>query len=218
MVMYFENRVEAGQMLAKKLQQYKAQDVTIIALSTGGVLVGEYLAKQLAGSLTLMLTRDIRVPGEPMAVGTINQSGDYTKNTSVSAIQLQEFEEEFHNHIEAEKLSKLYELNKTTGRHTLIDRHAFKNHTVILAADGLTSAAVVDAAYEFLKPIAIKRLVAAVPIATVSVVDRLHILTDEIHCLNVIEDNTFDVDHYYDDNNIPEEDTILEQIDHLARA
>jgi len=79
---------------------------------------------------------------------------------------------------------------------------------VILVADGLNSGAALDAAVDFLKPIRISRLVIAAPVASVEAVDKLHMLADELHILDV-KDNFLDTDHYYNKNDIPShEDTV----------
>jgi len=51
-------------------------------------------------------------------------------------------------------------------------------------------------------------LVIATPIATVQVVDKLHVIADELHILDV-KANFMGVDHYYNQNDVPSrEDTI----------
>ena len=83
-----------------------------------------------------------------------------------------------------------------------------RDHVIILVADGLDTGASLDVAAEFLKPIRIKRLVVATPVATVQAVDKLHILADELHVLDV-KSNFMGTDHYYNQNIIPShEDTI----------
>ena len=68
-------------------------------------------------------------------------------------------------------------------------------------------------ALDFLKPIRILRLVVASPVASVAVVDRLHITADELHLLDVKE-NFLGVDHYYEDNNVP---TLQQSIDKISQ-
>ena len=216
--MYFSDRIEAGEILAKRLQQYRGANTSVIALSIGGALVGAFIARQLGAKLTLLLTRDVMLPGEPTSFGTMSQTGEFTYNSNLAKAEIDEYNSEFHNHIEAEKLSRLFELNKVTGKHTMTDRQELQDHTIILVSDGITNAAVLDVAYEYLKPVRIKRLIAAIPLATVKVVDRLHILTDEIHVLSVIENTDFDIDHYYTDNELPKEEDVLSSIDQLAQV
>ena len=44
--MYFEDRTQAGSLLAARLvEQYRYENCAVVALSDGGVLVGEQIAK-----------------------------------------------------------------------------------------------------------------------------------------------------------------------------
>jgi phosphoribosylpyrophosphate synthetase len=54
--MYFESRTHAGQVLAAQLfEKYRYENCAIVALSDGGVLVGEQIAAQLHCVLTMLL-------------------------------------------------------------------------------------------------------------------------------------------------------------------
>ena len=57
----------------------------------------------------------------------------------------------------------------------------------------------------------IKRLIVTTPIASVDAVDRMHILGDELHVIGVTE-NFMGTNHYYDNNDIPDRDTIVKMI------
>lgn len=85
---------------------------------------------------------------------------------------------------------------------------------VILVADGLPDAFLIDAAADYLKPYKIHQLVIATPFATVKAVDRMHILGDQIFCLDII-DNYISTDHYYDRNEIPPHEELVRNI-HLV--
>jgi predicted phosphoribosyltransferase len=83
-----------------------------------------------------------------------------------------------------------------------------RDHIVILVADGLDNGASLDVAVDFLKPIRIRKLIVATPVATVPAVDKLHMIADELHVLDVKE-NFMGTNHYYEQNDIPShEDTI----------
>jgi predicted phosphoribosyltransferase len=76
--MYFQSRVEAGQLLAKQIvQKYKGKNCAVIALSDGGVMVGAQIALELKCVLTLLLTETINLPREPDAVAGITQDGAF---------------------------------------------------------------------------------------------------------------------------------------------
>jgi predicted phosphoribosyltransferase len=53
------------------------------------------------------------------------------------------------------------------------------------------------------------------PFASVSAVDQMHVLADEIICLNVIED-VISIDHYYDDNTLPPHEAIVRILEDIV--
>jgi len=81
-------------------------------------------------------------------------------------------------------------------------------------SDGLTNGLSLHAAAEYLKPIRLKRLIMVTPFASVVAVDQMHILADEILCLNAIED-VISVNHYYEDNTLPPHEKIVQIIEDI---
>jgi predicted phosphoribosyltransferase len=207
--MYFKNRVEAGKMLADLLTKYKKEPCTVVALSDGAVVVGAQIAARLKCVITLLLAEPINAPGEPTAVASINQEGGYTMNTaSYSQGQLDELDMEYHQSFEQSKLEKLAKMHRLIGREDLIRREFLKQHTVILVADGLGDAFLLDAAALYFKPSKLKRLIIATPVANVTAVDRMHLVGDEIFCLGVVE-NYMGASHYFEENQIPDHETVI---------
>lgn len=207
--MYFENRTQAGQILAQQLfEKYRYEDSAVIALSDGAVLVGEQIAAALHCVITLLLIEDIEVPGESMSFGGISQSGAFTYNGMFSAGEIEEYASEFHGYLDEQKREKFQKINRLLGDGGLIDAELLRDRVVILVADGIDNGASIDVALDFLKPIRINKLVVATPIATVQAVDKLHMIADELHILDVKE-NFMGINHYYTDNTVPtHEDTI----------
>ena len=121
---------------------------------------------------------------------------------------------EYYGYIEQEKLSHMHDLNQLVGRGGTVNKSLLKNHNVIVVSDGLQTGFEVDLAAEFLKPVAINKLVVATPFASVPAVDRMHVLADDLYCLNVLHDY-FDTDHYYDKQDVPDHETVLETIEHI---
>ncbi|MEP6710438.1 MAG: hypothetical protein ABJA64_01845 [Candidatus Saccharibacteria bacterium] len=207
--MYFESRTQAGQILAGQLlEKYRYEDCAVVALSDGAVLVGEQIATALHCVLTMLLMEDIEVPGESMSFGGVSQSGAFTYNGMFSVGEIEEYASEFHGYLDEQKREKFQKINRLLGDGGLIDADLLRDRIVILVADGLDNGASIDVAMDFLKPIRISRLVVATPVATVAAVDKLHIIADELHILDVKE-NFMGTDHYYTDNTVPtHEDTI----------
>jgi len=214
--MYFENRTQAGQILAQQLfDTYRYENCAVVALSDGAVLVGEQIAAALHCVLTLLLIEDIEVPGESMSFGGMSQSGNFTYNGMFSAGEVEEYASEFHGYLEEQKREKFQKINRLLGDGGIIDQELLRDHTVILVADGLDNGASIDVALEFLKPIRIQRLVIATPVATVQAVDKLHIVADELHILDVKE-NFMGTDHYYTDNTIPSHEETIAKINQIV--
>lgn len=209
--MYFHSRAEAGQKLSSELQNYQSDATVVVALSEGAVLVGEEIAATLSCKLTLLLSENIKLPGERSAIGTVVQDGTFVYDNMLSAGEIEEYYAEFHSFIEDQKREKFAKINRLLGEGGLLDNNLLKDHVVILVSDGFKSGVSLEAAKQFLKPIRIKKLVVATPIASVQAVDRMHILADELHCLGVTE-NYISTDHYYDDNTLPKHEEIVQKI------
>ncbi len=203
-------------MLASQLApKYRYETCAVVALSDGGVVVGAQIAAALHCVLTLLLTEEITLPRELEAIAGISQDGAVSYNAVYSPGELDELIGEYYQYIEQEKLTKLHDLHRLLGRGNTVDKRLLTGRNIILVTDGLSSGFAIDLAAAFLKPIAVKKVIAATPLASVLAVDHLHIATDEIYCLSVVE-NYISTDHYYDKRDIPPHDKIVEIIERLT--
>ena len=213
--MYFESRIHAGQLLAQQLfERYRYENCAIVALSDGGVLVGEQIAAQLHCILTMLLVEDIEIPGESLSFGGVSQAGTFTYNSEFSSGEINEFTSEFHGYLEDQKRQAFQRINRLIGDGGLIDYDMLRDRTIILVSDGFEDSTVLDVALDFLKPIRTNRLVIAAPVASSQAVDRLHVMADELHILDV-KVNFFSTDHYYDDNKIPSHEETVDKINKI---
>lgn len=213
--MYFRNRAEAGKELANQLLQYKDTLTTVVALSDGGVVVAIQIAAILHCPLTMLMTEPIELPGETDPLAAIDQDGVFTYNHMYSTGQLEDFNMEYHHYIEQMKMDKLHKLHRMLGKDGLINHDLIRDHNVILVSDGFSTGFSMEAAAEYLKPVKVKKIVVATPLASMAAVDLMHIMTDEIHCLSVV-DNYIGTNHYFDDNTIPSHDTIIKTISNIV--
>jgi predicted phosphoribosyltransferase len=214
--MYFESRAQAGAQLAAVLvEKYRYENCAVVALSDGAVIVGEQIASALHSVLTMLLMQEIEIPGENASFGGISQDGKFTFNGMFSAGEIEEYMSEYYGYLEEKKREAFQSINRLLGDGGLIDHDLLRDHTVILVSDGLENGASLDIAADFLKPIRIKRLVIAAPIASVQATDRLHMLADELHILDVRE-NFMGADHYYTDNTIPSHEDTIAKINNIV--
>jgi len=207
--MYFESREQAGIKLAIELfERYRYEDCVVVSLTDGGVIVGEQIASALHCILTMLLVENIEIPGESMSFGAVSETGSFIYDSSMSQGEMDEYTSEYHGYLEEQKREAFQKINRLLGDGGLIDKDMLRDHVVILVSDGMNSGAVLDAAMDFMKPIRISRLVIATPVASVGAVDKLHMIADELHILDV-KQNYLDTEHYYNINKIPShEDTI----------
>lgn len=213
--MYFENRIHAGQTLAAQLfERYRYENCAVVALSDGGVIIGEQIAAQLHCILTMLLVEDIEVPGEDISFGGVSQTGNFTYNSEFSAGEINEYTSEYHGYLEDQKRQAFQRLNRLIGDGGLLDYDMLRNRTIILVNDGFSDTTVLDVAAEFLKRIKIRRLVIAAPIASEQAIDRLHVMADELHILDV-KVNYFDTNHYYATNDIPTHEETVDKINKI---
>ena len=214
--MYFESRAQAGQILASQLvEKYRYENCAVVALSDGAVQVGEQIASALHCILTMLLVEDIQIPGENMSFGGVSQNGGFTYNGMFSAGEMEEYASEYHGYLEEQKREAFQRINKLLGDGGMIDSDMLRDHVVILVADGLDNGASLDVAVDFLKPIRIKKLIVATPVATVPAVDKLHIVADELHILDVKE-NFMGINHYYEQNDIPSHEETIAKINQIV--
>lgn len=216
MLMYFEDRAHAGKTLAVELlEAYRYEDCAVVALSDGGAIVGEQIAQALHCVLTMLLIEDVEIPGEGLNIGGISQSGKFAYNSSFSSGEISEYESEYHGYIEEKKREAFNKINRLLGDGGIISEDMLRDRVVILVSDGLDIGSSLDVASDYLKPIRIKKLVMATPIATVEAVDKLHVMADELHILDV-KTNYLGVNHYYENNDMLSHEETIKRINKVV--
>lgn len=210
--MYFENRQQAGVILAQQLlEKYRYENSAVLAISFGGVLVGELIAQLLHCPISVLISEGIDVPGEGLQIGSVTQTGQFSYNDNLSRFEINEYRNEFYNYFEEQKRSIFQKINRMIGDGGLCDRQLLKGRNVILVSDGFDDETLLGAVLDFLKPVMIERLIAVAPVASVRAVNRLHVMVDEINILDV-KQNFFEINHYYEDNDLPSKEEIIERI------
>jgi putative phosphoribosyl transferase len=214
--MYFASRIQAGRMLAPKIvPKFRYENCAMMAIDDGGVIVGAQIASQLHCVLTLLTSAEINLPSEPLAIAGITDNRALAYNSSYSEGEISEMLSENRGFMEQEKLRQMHELNHLVVGGGTINRRLLNGHNILIVSDGIKTAFQVDLAMEFLKPIAVEKIIFVVPFASVPAIDRMHILGDEIYCLNVLEDYR-DTNHYYDTYDVPDHIKILRTIEQIV--
>lgn len=212
--MYFKSRAEAGEILGKKLfDLYRFEDCAVLALNNGGVLVGQVVASYLHTLLMLLVTETIEVPGEGVTFGAVSQNGNFTYDGALSRFEIAGYTNEFNSYLQEKKREAFQKINRMIGDAGTVDVAMLQGRNVILVSDGFDSKTSFEAVLDFLKPIRVQKIIAAAPVSCTAAVNKLHALVDEIHILDV-KANYVSTDHYYDNNDIPNQDEIIATINH----
>ena len=214
--MYFHSRFEAGEQLARELfDSYRYENVAVVALGDGSVAVGEPIAERLHCVLTLLMSENVEIPGERLDFGAVSQTGNFTYNSNLASSEIREYTSEYHGLMEEQKRQAFHKINRLLGDGGVINQDLLREHTVILVSDGLNDLTVLDVALDFLKPIRIHKLVIAAPIASVEMVDKVHMIADELHIIDV-KANYLDTNHYYDQNDLPTREETISKINKIV--
>ena len=72
----FEDRVDAGERLAMRLDHLRGGDIVVLGLPRGGVPVAAEVAERLGLPLDVIVVRKLGVPWQPeVAMGAIGEDG-----------------------------------------------------------------------------------------------------------------------------------------------
>src|SRR4051812_25116695 len=118
--MYFTSRVEAGYRLAIELVQYRYENCVVVALSDGGVIVGQQIAASIHAGLSMLLVDTIDLPGESQAFGAMNQSGRFTYNGLLSAGEVEEYYSEYHGYLEDQQRQSFSKISHLLGYNGIV--------------------------------------------------------------------------------------------------
>ena len=207
--MYFESRAQAGQLLAEEIyKDYAGKPCAVVALSEGGVIVGAQIALKLNCVLTMLLVETIDLPNEPDPIGSVTETGSFTYNSMYSAGQVEELMSDYRGVVEDEKRVSVGQIHRLLGESRGIRPRLLSGKNIFVVADGFSTGYSLDIALDFLKPLKYQSLIVATPVSSPAAVDRMHVLSDKIYCLNVA-DSYLDTEHYYDRHDIPRREDVV---------
>ena len=211
--MPFNNRVEAGRLLAKALASYKEQKPVVLALPRGGVPVAAEIAKALDAPLDLVLVRKIGVPYQPeLAMGAVVDGSKPVVVRNEHIIELTGVSEADFNTIRDRELAEIERRRKLYVGDRL--HPAIKDHTAIVVDDGIATGATTRAALRAIRTREPRKLVLAVPVAPTQTLKELKDESDAVVCLEDHEDFGAIGFFYYDFRQISD----AEVIELLAQA
>lgn len=173
----FRDRRDAGRYLAELLSSYKHNDLVIIGIPRGGVIVADEVARSLSAPLDLVVPRKIGAPGNPeLALGAIAPDGIKVLDENL----LSQFGVS-DNYLK----STIEDETKEMERRTNVYREGLrpldlKGKTVIVVDDGVATGATTEAALEYVRHLDPSRLILAVPVGPKDTIERLTDKADDV--------------------------------------
>lgn len=202
--MIFQNREDAGQKLAEKLERYRAAGAVVLALPRGGVVVGREIADALQLPLDIVVARKIGHPFNPeYAVCAVDEKGALLCNESEKNLLNEEW---LAGEIEKQK--------KEAKRRTLSYRGEkkpikIKGKTIIIADDGIATGLTMRLAVRAVKARKPSRVVVAVPVAPADVTQELKREVDELIVLSPPAEFAGAVGAHYKEFKQVDDDTVV---------
>jgi len=191
----FSNREEAGDMLAGALGVLKDEDVVVLGIPRGGVVVARQVAKALGARLDVIVTKKIGAPEEPeFALGAVTQEGETILNEQV--VRLLGVKRSYMKS-EGERLAKEVKDRMTRLRGDSPYPN-LKGRVVIIVDDGVATGSTVSAAVMSARKQEPSSVVVAVPVAPREAVEELSKMADRVVCLATPE-QFFAIGQFYED-------------------
>lgn len=190
----FEDRAEAGRLLAERLAPFNKPGAIVLAVPSGGVPVGKEIAMAFGCDFDLLIVRKAQIPWNTEAgFGAVNLNGDSIINEPL--VQTLGLTKEEIN----AQLSTTRKLLRKREKLFRKDRPfpSLEKRTVILADDGLASGYTMLVAISFVRKHNPAEIVVAVPTGMTDTVETIHSEADALVCLNIRDTYPFAVASAY---------------------
>ncbi len=178
--MIFQDRGEAGRVLAQSLAEYAGrQDLVVLALPRGGVPVGYEVARELGAPLDVFVVRKLGTPGEEeLALGALASGGVRVLNHQV--VDALGISPEAIDQVARRKQQELVRRERQyRGDRPALD---VQGCTVMLVDDGLATGSTMRATVLALRQRGPAKIVVAVPVAPQSTCEELRLYADQVVC------------------------------------
>lgn len=180
---HFRDRSEAGERLARRLDRrlggLPSNEILVLALPRGGVLVAKEIAKLLVAPLDLFTVRPLPVSGDPgVAIGAVATGGVRLLNEAT--IRAHGLSEEVVARMAKEEQRALTRSESLSRGDRPLP--VIRGKTVILVADGASKGGDVRAAAAAIRTHDPVRIIAALPVASPEALRAIEDSVDEVLC------------------------------------
>ncbi|MGA2774992.1 MAG: phosphoribosyltransferase family protein [Candidatus Omnitrophota bacterium] len=178
----FASRVEAGRLLAEQLKYLNSEEIVVLGIPRGGIIVAAEVAGILKSKFDIILSRKLGSPCNPeLAIGAVSESGEIILNDLlVSEIGVDKA------YIQEEKERQLAEISRRNKIYRKVfPKVSLKDRIAVIIDDGVATGATVQSGLMAVCQEKARSIIAAFPIAAQESISKLSSYADEIICLRV---------------------------------
>jgi putative phosphoribosyl transferase len=189
----FQNRSQAGFLLARELNDLKDKKAVVLGIPRGGIVVAQSLAQEINADLDIVISRKLGAPGQSeLAIGALAENGQVYLNRNVlDELAVSE------SYIEREKERQMEEIKRRSRLiRDVLPRVSLAGRRVVLTDDGVATGSTMQAAIWAVRRENPQKLIAAIPVASEEAVSRLAGDVDELVCLR-LPSNFFAVGQFF---------------------
>ncbi|MET3810268.1 phosphoribosyltransferase [Arthrobacter sp. UYEF3] len=208
----FEDRIDAGRQLGRRLSDLRGKDVVVLGIPRGGVPVAFEVAAALDAPLDVIVVRKLGLPYQPeLAMGAIGEDGAKVLEKQVLA-QARVGDKELaavEDHERAVLEDRVARFRKGRARQDLTGRIA------VIVDDGIATGSTARVACRIARKLGAARVILAVPVGPADTLASLS-EPDEVVCLAT--PRVFSaVGYHYRDFSPTEDDEVIQLLDAAAR-
>lgn len=193
--MIFLDRKDAGEKLTDSLEKFKDEDVIVLAVPRGGLEIAYDTVKKFGFKWDLIIPRKIGAPhNKEFAIGAVAVDGSYFINNHY--VKMLGISQEY---IEKEVLEQTKEIKRRMKEYRGKDTFPeVKDKTVIIIDDGIATGFTILAVIKSVKKQGAKKIILAIPVGPMEVIEEFKELVDEVICIYIPE-QFYAVGSYYTD-------------------
>jgi predicted phosphoribosyltransferase len=204
----FQNRSEAGMLLASKLRKYENMPGVLLAVPRGGVPVAYEVAKELNMPLEVILVKKLGHPlNKEYAIGAVSLNDMFViPHEDVTDFYIQKQIEKIRH--------RLLEMQKRFMGEK--EPENIRGKTIIIIDDGVATGNTLLATIRLLKKEKPAKIVIAVPVISKSAAQKISLEADELIAV-LIPETFYGVGEFYDDFTQVSDDEVVDYLQKLRQ-
>jgi putative phosphoribosyl transferase len=180
----FDDRAEAGRLLAEPLVAMHLADPLVLALPRGGVSVAAEIARRLHAPLDIVFVRKLGAPEQPeLAVGAVADGSDPEIVLNAELVAMLDLSEDYIAETAKRELATIERRRQAWA--PLRPALDPAGRSAIVVDDGVATGMTMQAALRQLRRRGPARLIAAAPVASREAFAMLKGEADDVVCLSV---------------------------------